>query len=136
MGQPLPCLSPSHANHAQASDLSWVPFLRSNFPLPPALKIPFLWTITCLCCSSCMFQALVLRCHVCLRCVCLFSELMSCKPSCTFLCVLITLLCRRHSRCGFNSQVRKILRRRKGQPISIFSPGEFHGQRSLLGYSP
>ena len=26
--------------------------------------------------------------------------------------------------------------RRKWQPIPIFLPGEFHGQRSLVGYSP
>ena len=25
--------------------------------------------------------------------------------------------------------------RRKWQPISLFLPGEFHGQRSLVGYS-
>ena len=26
--------------------------------------------------------------------------------------------------------------RRKWQPIPVFLPGEFHGQRSLAGYSP
>ena len=26
--------------------------------------------------------------------------------------------------------------RRKWQPIPVFLPGEFHGQRSLVGYSP
>ena len=26
--------------------------------------------------------------------------------------------------------------RRKWQPILVFLPGEFHGQRSLVGYSP
>ena len=26
--------------------------------------------------------------------------------------------------------------RRKGQPTSVFLPGESHGQRSLAGYSP
>ena len=26
--------------------------------------------------------------------------------------------------------------RRKWQPSSIFSPGKFHGQRSLVSYSP
>ena len=26
--------------------------------------------------------------------------------------------------------------RRKWQPISVFLPGEFHGQRSLMGYNP
>ena len=28
------------------------------------------------------------------------------------------------------------LRRRKRQPTPVFLPGEFHGQRSLVGYSP
>ena len=112
--------------------LSWVPLLLSNFPLSPALKIPFLWTITCLCCISCIFQVSVL----CLRCVCFF--LLNLGPVslvvCTFLCILITPLCRRQSRCGFNPWVRKILWKRNGQPISVFSPGKFHGQRSLVGY--
>ena len=41
--------------------------------------------------------------------------------------------CRRH---GFDPQVKKILGSRKWQPISVFLPGKFHGQRSLLGYGP
>ena len=32
--------------------------------------------------------------------------------------------------------VRKIPWRRAWQPIPVFLPGEFHGQRSLAGYSP
>ena len=32
--------------------------------------------------------------------------------------------------------VRKIPWRKAWQPIPIFLPGEFHGQRSLVGYSP
>ena len=32
--------------------------------------------------------------------------------------------------------VRKIPWRRKWQPTPVFWPGEFHGQRSLTGYSP
>ena len=32
--------------------------------------------------------------------------------------------------------VRKIPWRRKWQPAPVFLPGEFYGQRSLLGYSP
>jgi len=31
---------------------------------------------------------------------------------------------------------RKILWRIKGQPTPVFLPGEFHGQRSLVGYGP
>ena len=37
---------------------------------------------------------------------------------------------------GFDPWVRKIPWRRKWQPTPIFLPGEFHGQRSLVGYSP
>ena len=32
--------------------------------------------------------------------------------------------------------VRKITWRREQQPTPVFWPGEFHGQRSLAGYSP
>ena len=32
--------------------------------------------------------------------------------------------------------VGKVLWRRKWQPTPVFLPGEFHGQRSLMGYSP
>ena len=44
--------------------------------------------------------------------------------------------CRRHRRHGFDPWVGKILRRRKWQPTPVFLPGEFHGQRSLVDYSP
>ena len=36
----------------------------------------------------------------------------------------------------FNPLVRNISWRRECQPTSVFLPGEFHGQRSLVGYSP
>ena len=36
----------------------------------------------------------------------------------------------------FGPWVRKISWRRKGQPTAVFLPGESHGQRSLVGYSP
>ena len=39
-------------------------------------------------------------------------------------------------RCGFCPWVQKILRRRKWHPTLVFLTGEFHGQRSTLGYSP
>jgi len=39
-------------------------------------------------------------------------------------------------RRGFNLWVRKIPWRRKWQPTPVFLPEEFHGQRSLVGYSP
>ena len=40
------------------------------------------------------------------------------------------------SRCVFDSWVRTIPRRRKSQPTSVFLPGKFHEQRSLVGHSP
>ena len=39
-------------------------------------------------------------------------------------------------RLSFDSWVRKIPWRREWQPTLVFLPGEFHGQRSLAGYSP
>ena len=45
----------------------------------------------------------------------------------------ICLQCRRP---GFDPWVRKIPWMRAWQPAPVFLPGEFHGQRSLVGYSP
>ena len=44
--------------------------------------------------------------------------------------------CRKHERQGFYPWVGKIPWRRKWQPTPIFLPGEPHGERSLVGYSP
>ena len=44
--------------------------------------------------------------------------------------------CRQGQRQGINPWVRKIPWRRKWQLAPVFLPGEFHGQRSLEGYSP
>ena len=44
-----------------------------------------------------------------------------------------TCQCRK---CKFDPSVRKILWRRKWQPILVFLPGKLHGQRSLAGSSP
>ena len=44
----------------------------------------------------------------------------------------ILLQCRRP---GFDSWVRKMPWRSKKLPTPVFLPGEFHGQRSLAGYS-
>ena len=44
--------------------------------------------------------------------------------------------CWRHKRHWFHPWVMKIPWRRAWQPSPIFLPGEFHGQRSLAGYSP
>ena len=43
--------------------------------------------------------------------------------------------CRRCKRWGFDPWVGKILWRREWQPIPVFLPGKFHGQRRLVGYS-
>ena len=45
----------------------------------------------------------------------------------------ICLQCRRP---GFNPWIRTIPWRRKWQPTPVVLPREFHGQRSLSGYSP
>ena len=45
----------------------------------------------------------------------------------------VCLQCRRP---GFNPWVGKIPWRRKWQPTPVLLPGKFHGQRSLVGYSP
>ena len=45
----------------------------------------------------------------------------------------ICLQCRR---LEFNPRVRKISWKREWRPVSVFLSGEFHGQRSLIGYSP
>ena len=37
---------------------------------------------------------------------------------------------------GLDPWVRKIPWSRKWHPTPVFLPGEFHGQRSLVGYSP
>ena len=44
--------------------------------------------------------------------------------------------CRRPKRCEFNPWVGKMPWRRAWQPSPIFLPGESHGERSLVGYSP
>ena len=44
--------------------------------------------------------------------------------------------CRRPKRHGLDPWVRKIPWRSAWQPTPVFLPGEFHGQKSLAGYSP
>ena len=44
--------------------------------------------------------------------------------------------CRRCRRRGFDPWVGKIPWRRKWQPTPVFLPAKFHGQRSLVSYSP
>ena len=40
------------------------------------------------------------------------------------------------ARDRFNPWIGKIPWSRKWQPTPVFLPGKFHGQRSLVGYSP
>ncbi|XDC83602.1 hypothetical protein R6Z07F_014775 [Ovis aries] len=47
-----------------------------------------------------------------------------------------TCQCKTHKRSEFNSWIRKIPWRSVWQPTPLFSPGESHGQRRLVGYSP
>ena len=44
--------------------------------------------------------------------------------------------CLKCRRPRFDPWVRKIPWKREWQPNPVFLPGEFHGQRSLAGYSP
>ena len=44
--------------------------------------------------------------------------------------------CQQCQRPGFNPSVGKIPWRREWLHTSVFLPGEFHGQRSLVSYSP
>ena len=47
-----------------------------------------------------------------------------------------TCQCRRHKRYGFDPQVGMTPWSNKWYPTPVFLPGKFHGQRSLVGYSP
>ena len=47
-----------------------------------------------------------------------------------------TCKARSHKKHGFDPWVGKTPWRRKWQPSVVFLPGESHGQRSLVGYSP
>ena len=46
---------------------------------------------------------------------------------------MVKKICLQYRRPRFNPWVRKIPWRREKLPISVFLPGEFHGQRSLVG---
>ena len=45
-------------------------------------------------------------------------------------------ICLQYRRPGFDLWVEKTPWRREWQPTPVFLPGEFQGQRSLVGYSP
>ena len=48
----------------------------------------------------------------------------------------ISCIGRRCKRCRFDTWVTKIPWSRKGKLAAVLLPGNFHGQRSLAGYSP
>ena len=48
----------------------------------------------------------------------------------------IHLQCGRYERGEFSPRVEKIPWKRAWQPTPVILPGEFHGQRSLVGYNP
>ena len=48
------------------------------------------------------------------------------EPTCQYRCM----------RCGFDPWVGKMPWRRPWQPTPVLLPGQSHGERSLMGYSP
>ena len=48
---------------------------------------------------------------------------------------MVKKICLKCGRSVFDSWVGKIPWRKAWQPTPVFLPGEFHGQRSLVGYS-
>ena len=69
---------------------------------------------------------------------CFFLHLLHWQVDFFFFLTTVSPACqwRRCKRFGFNPWVGKIPWRRKWQPTPVFLPGEFHGRRSLVGYSP
>ena len=63
------------------------------------------------------------------------AEIKKTKQS-SHLLYLSQSVCLQCERPGFDPWVGKIPWRRKWQPIPVFLPGEPHGWRSLVGYSP
>ena len=49
--------------------------------------------------------------------------------------LLVQMVCLQWGRPGFDPWVREIFWRREWLPSPVFLPGEFHGQRSLVGSS-
>ena len=47
-----------------------------------------------------------------------------------------TYQCRKYKRYRFDPWVQKISWSKKWQPTPVFLPGKYHGQRSLMDYSP
>ena len=54
----------------------------------------------------------------------------------TFLVAQTERICLQYRKAGFDPLVGKIPRKRKWQLTLVFLPGEFHGQRTLVGDNP
>ena len=54
----------------------------------------------------------------------------------TYVIFMLGYICLQCGRPRFDTWVRKIPWRRKWQPTPVFLPGESHGWRNLVGYSP
>ena len=57
-------------------------------------------------------------------------------PFCAIMLCKASLVVQMVKRPRFDSWVRKIPWKREWKPTPVFLPGESHGQRSLVGYSP
>ena len=69
--------------------------------------------------------------------VLVFQEALYCSPGFPGSTSGKEPICRRRcKRLAFHPWVGKIPWRRTWQPNPVFLPGEFHRQRSLVGYSP
>ena len=60
----------------------------------------------------------------------------SCRVRGASVVALTVKICLQCGRSGFYPRIGKNPWRRKWQPTPVFLPGEFHGQRNLVGYNP
>ena len=71
-----------------------------------------------------------------------YSRIVWANPLNLFVCIFVSLVAQTvmnlpaMRRPGFSPWVGKIPWRREWPPTPVFLPGEFHGPRSLVGYSP
>ena len=79
--------------------------------------------------TSCGEQTLLSSCSACTSHCCGFSLCGAQALVCVGCSIWLSI-------CRFDPWVGMIHWRREWQPTPVFLPGEFHGQRSLAGYSP
>ena len=106
-----------------------------------------MWVCAHVCMCTCVHMCVRVRTHVCGR-VCVHMCVRAHVRVHVCVCVLvkgfpggasgkeIACQCRGYKRFRFNPWVWKIPWRRAWQPTPVFLPGEAHGRRSLVGYSP